>query len=114
MAARAGRGGEMQSDRQERISERAYQIWVAEGRVHGKHHEHWQRAEREIAEEELRVAAALAKRATARARPATPKASRPRQATAQKKPGKAAPAKSSATPAAPARRGGRRTPSGSA
>jgi hypothetical protein len=58
----------MQSDRQERISERAYQIWVAEGRVHGRHDEHWQRAEREIAEEELRVAAALVKRATTPAR----------------------------------------------
>ena len=101
----------MQSDRHERISERAHQIWVAEGRVHGKDHEHWQRAEREIAEEELGVAAALAKRATGRAGAA--KAPRPRQASGTKKPGKAAPAKSSATPATPARRGGRRTPGGS-
>ena len=58
----------MQSDRQERISERAYQIWIAEGRIHGRHDEHWQRAEREIAEEELRVADALVKRATTPAR----------------------------------------------
>src|SRR5713226_10389750 len=75
MAARAGRGGQMQSDRQARISERAHQIWLAEGRVHGRHDEHWQRAEREIAEEELRAAAALAGRAagaakTTRRRPA--------------------------------------------
>jgi len=68
----------MQSDRHERITERAYQIWVAEGRVHGRHDEHWRRAEHEIAEEELRVAAALANRAaratkTTRQRaPATP------------------------------------------
>jgi hypothetical protein len=101
----------MQSDRQQRITERAYQIWVAEGRVHGKDHEHWQRAERQIAEEELRVAAALAKRATGSA--GTTKARRPRQAAGAKKPGTKAAAKSSATPAAPARRGVRHTPGGS-
>ena len=101
----------MQSDRQQRISERAHQIWVAEGRVHGKDHEHWQRAEREIAEEELRVAAALAKRATGAA--GTAKARRPRQAAAAKKPATAAASKSGATRAAPARRSSRRTPSGS-
>ena|SRR5438132_8210213 len=100
----------MQSDRQQRISERAHQIWVAEGRVHGKDHEHWQRAEREIAEEELRVAAAMAKRATGAA--GTAKARRPRQAAAAKKPGAPPAAKSRTTPTAPARRGGRRTPSG--
>jgi hypothetical protein len=32
----------------ERIQELAYQYWVADGRRHGKHHEHWLRAEREI------------------------------------------------------------------
>jgi len=103
----------MQSDRQQRISERAHQIWVAEGRVHGKDHEHWQRAEREIAAEELRVAAALAKRATGAAGTAAPKARRPRQASGATKPGTPTAAKSRAAPAAPARRGGRRTPSGS-
>ena len=60
----------MQSDRQERISERAYHIWVAEGRIHGRHEEHWHRAEREIAEEELRLAAAMdARAARSRAQP---------------------------------------------
>jgi topoisomerase IA-like protein len=91
----------MQSDRHERISERAYLIWVAEGRIHGRHDDHWQRAEREIAEEERRVAAALAERAARGAR--TKKASRPRQATAAKKPGRSAAAKSGTTAAAPAR-----------
>ena len=101
----------MQSDRHERITERAYQIWVAEGRVHGRHAEHWQRAEREIAEEELRVAAALANRAqgatktTRRRAPATPAGAKKARATA--------PGKSRATPATPARRSARRTPSGS-
>ena len=101
----------MQSDRHERISERAHQIWVAEGRVHGKDHEHWQRAEREIAEEELKVAAALAKRATGSA--ATAKPRRPPRAASPKKPATTAARKSRATPAAPARRAARRMPSGS-
>ena len=42
----------MRSDREERIKERAYTIWLAEGRVHGKHQDHWHQAEREIAAEE--------------------------------------------------------------
>ena len=42
----------MRSDREERIKERAYTIWLAEGRVHGRHQDHWHRAEREIAAEE--------------------------------------------------------------
>jgi hypothetical protein len=42
----------MRSDREERIKERAYAIWLAEGRAHGRHQEHWHRAEREIAAEE--------------------------------------------------------------
>ena len=54
----------MQSDRQQRVSERAFHIWLAEGRVDGRDHEHWRRAEREIAAEEARVASALANRAT--------------------------------------------------
>src|SRR5437773_10982076 len=98
----------MQSDRQQRISERAHQIWVAEGRVHGKDHEHWQRAEREIAAQALRVAAAMAQRATAAARTADPKAVRPRQASGVTKPVTPTASKSRAAPAAPARRGGRR------
>ena len=42
----------MQSDRDARIRERAYQIWVSEGRRHGLHEAHWQQAEREIEAEE--------------------------------------------------------------
>jgi hypothetical protein len=76
----------MQSDRHERISERAYQIWVAEGRAHGHHEEHWHRAEREIAEEELRLAAAMADPAARtmrnRARPAGAKAAGAKPAAA--------------------------------
>jgi hypothetical protein len=42
------------ADRQRRIEQRAHQIWEAEGRPHGKHDEHWHRAEQEIAQEEGR------------------------------------------------------------
>jgi len=41
----------MRSDRQRRVEQRAHEIWEAEGRPHGKHDEHWNRAEREIAQE---------------------------------------------------------------
>ncbi len=101
----------MRSDRQQRITERAYQIWVAEGRVHGRHDEHWRRAEHEIAEEELRVAAALANRAaratkTTRQRaPATP--------AGAKKAATAATGKSRATAAVSTTQRRRRTPTGS-
>ena len=57
----------MQSDRHARISERAYQIWLAEGRVHGKHVEHWHRAEREIAAEEAKPSSRARPRASAAA-----------------------------------------------
>ena len=30
------------------ISQRAYEIWEAEGRPHGRHDEHWQQAEHEL------------------------------------------------------------------
>lgn len=33
---------------QERIQELAYEYWLAEGKRHGSHHEHWRRAEREL------------------------------------------------------------------
>jgi hypothetical protein len=42
----------MQSDREERIRQRAYEIWQSEGHGHGRHEDHWHRAEREIAAEE--------------------------------------------------------------
>jgi hypothetical protein len=42
----------MRSDREERIRQRAYAIWQSEGHRHGRHEDHWHRAEREIAAEE--------------------------------------------------------------
>jgi hypothetical protein len=38
----------MDSEKQRRIRERAYEIWQREGRPHGRDAEHWQRAEAEI------------------------------------------------------------------
>ncbi|WP_216599887.1 DUF2934 domain-containing protein [Sphingomonas sp. AP4-R1] len=37
------------SKQDQKIRERAYQIWEAEGRPHGRHEQHWQDALREIA-----------------------------------------------------------------
>ena len=64
----------MRSDREERIKERAYTIWLAEGRVHGRHQDHWHRAEREIAAEETgsKPAGGGTARRPSRARTAAP------------------------------------------
>ncbi len=101
----------MQSDRQERISERAYQIWVAEGRVDGKHDEHWHRAESEIAEEEIRLAAALSDRAAGVAAAEISGRIARRRPRATSAGAKGAEGKSRAT-AAPAPHRGRRAPTG--
>lgn len=37
---------------EQRVRERAYQIWEGEGRPEGKSDEHWRRAQAEIAAEE--------------------------------------------------------------
>ena len=42
----------MDTDRQERVRQRAYQLWEQEGRPDGKAEEHWRRAEEEIARDE--------------------------------------------------------------
>ena len=39
------------ADHIERVRRRAYAIWMDEGQVHGRDHEHWHQAEREIAAE---------------------------------------------------------------
>lgn len=40
----------MNDERQEWISKRAYGLWEAQGRPHGKDREHWEQAARERAE----------------------------------------------------------------
>jgi hypothetical protein len=42
----------MESEKQRRIRERAYEIWQREGRPHGRDAEHWRRAETEIEAED--------------------------------------------------------------
>ncbi len=42
----------MSPDREEKIRQRAYELWEAEGRPEGRQAEHWQRAAREIEAEE--------------------------------------------------------------
>lgn len=42
----------MNSEKQREIEQRAYALWQAEGRPHGRHEEHWQRAAREIEADE--------------------------------------------------------------
>jgi hypothetical protein len=39
----------MTQDREQRIQERAYAIWEAEGRPEGRERDHWQQAEHELA-----------------------------------------------------------------
>ncbi|MER8885335.1 DUF2934 domain-containing protein [Mesorhizobium sp. M0816] len=38
----------MDDDRHEKIRQRAYEIWVREGRPHGAHERHWQQAKHEL------------------------------------------------------------------
>ena len=38
-------------DREDRVRQRAHEIWEAEGRPEGRDQEHWERASREIASE---------------------------------------------------------------
>jgi DUF2934 family protein len=57
----------MDSDKEARIRERAYEIWAREGYPHGKDAEHWQMAEAEITAE----SAGVADRAAAGSKPQT-------------------------------------------
>jgi Protein of unknown function (DUF2934) len=42
----------MPTDREEKIRERAYAIWLDQGSIDGRDQEHWLEAEKEIATEE--------------------------------------------------------------
>ena len=97
----------MQSDRQARIRERAYQIWLEEGRAEGRQDEHWQRAEREISEEEKNGGKTAARPRRSRA----PVTSEAQPAEISKSRAKAKPA---AEPAAPRARAARSEPAAKA
>jgi hypothetical protein len=43
----------MESELEQRIRERAHRIWEEEGRPHGQQAAHWERARREIAEQQM-------------------------------------------------------------
>ena len=85
-----------QADRDARIRDRAYQIWLSEGRRHGHDEAHWQQAVREIEAEEAGPSggkkaftrATRAKKApvTSEANPTTVSRARAKDETEAKKP----------------------------
>ena len=100
----------MRSDREERIRQRAYALWQSEGHRHGRHEDHWHRAEREIAAEEAgpggapRRASRPQKTASKKSADATP--ARSRSATSETRGEKpAAPRKPSTRSRQPAEKG---------
>lgn len=102
----------METDVQQRIRERAYAIWLEEGRPHGRDTDHWLRAEQDIAAsltETAPVALAVAAETVPASAP-KPKRTTPSTTTAPKKtPAKKAPARKTAAVdaeviAAPARK----------
>jgi hypothetical protein len=101
----------MESERDRRIRERAYELWVAGGRQEGGAEQDWERAEREIAGGQTSVSGSAAKKraagnasaaATAGSEPA--KASRSTKAAANgaaAEPAKARSASKAKTPDVP-------------
>jgi hypothetical protein len=79
-------------DKQDRIKQRAYEIWESAGRPHGAHEVHWQQASSEIDAEDATPAKPKAAKAPKAAAPkvAAPAAAKP--AAAPKPAIKAAPA----------------------
>lgn len=45
----------MDSELKKRIEERAHRLWEEAGKPEGEHQEHWDKAEREIADEEVQT-----------------------------------------------------------
>jgi hypothetical protein len=72
---------------EERIKQRAYELWEADGRPQGQHAEHWARAERELTQ--AGAGRASAKTANGRAPNGAGKANRPSPSTSGSKPGAA-------------------------
>ncbi|WP_129793836.1 DUF2934 domain-containing protein [Sphingosinicella sp. CPCC 101087] len=42
----------MSDDREQRVKQRAYEIWEQSGRPSGRHDDHWDQAQRELEEED--------------------------------------------------------------
>ncbi len=90
----------MADDRQERIRQRAHEIWEREGRPHGAHERHWHQATGEIEAEASKGNKPARAGAAAPAKAVKPKATvKPAKATAKV----AAPAKALATTKTPAK-----------
>lgn len=104
----------MESEKEARIRERAYEIWVREGQPHGRDAEHWQMAEAEISAE----SEAVADRAAAGSKPRIETPSSAPAAPSAPSAGAAPPLRSRRAAAKPAsgatesgtRRRGRKTP----
>ena len=67
----------MQNQRNEKVRERAYQIWEREGRQDGRAEEHWSKAEQELAESQARPASEINGAGAEEAAPATNGSARP-------------------------------------
>ena len=81
----------MTDDRQERIRQRAHEIWEQAGRPEGSHMEHWDRATAEIDGAAVKPKKAAAKKPAAAATPAkaaTAKTSAAKPAAGKPKSGK--------------------------
>lgn len=72
----------MESNREQRIRQRAYEIWEREGRPHGRDAEHWQQAAAEIDAETVPAGAEAPSRQQTGPSPAPPEASQPRRSRA--------------------------------
>ena len=82
----------MIADREQRVRQRAHDIWQTEGCPEGRAEEHWARAEQEIADEAMEIAepAALPPVVEKPAAPPKPKAKATKPAAAPKPAAKAA------------------------
>jgi hypothetical protein len=90
----------MADDRQNRIRQRAHEIWEQEGRPEGAHERHWRQAENEMAAADAKPVKmpAATRKPAASAKPAAAKAAGPdaAKAAAAPKPKAAAKPKASA------------------
>jgi Protein of unknown function (DUF2934) len=69
----------MNAEKQRRIEQRAYALWLEEGQLNGKDEEHWHRAKQEIeAEESASLPEKPAARRNSGARRANSRATSPR------------------------------------
>jgi hypothetical protein len=88
----------MADDRQNRIRQRAHEIWEQEGRPEGAHERHWRQAENEVAAADAGTAkkSAAPRKPAASTKAAKPAAAKPAKAAAAPKPKTAAKPKASA------------------